>query len=173
MNTLNWIVFAVVLSSVYLSNVLIDRCVHKQWRLKVSLLACVLMFSISAALASSADIFANEYVKIKIPCEWIEQVVSTQEAEDIVRGREKEGSFFFGFGNVYERETFRYTSKRKDGLSVREKIYTADCYILKADNKRQKVVYLKNVRVYKNPEDKKFFGSSMDVTKGFYKVYLL
>jgi len=173
MSTLNWIVFIAVLAGLYLFNVAMDRSIHKQWKFKISSLAFIFMALISLVAVNLSDMFVDEYVKKNVPNEWQEQVLSTQQVEDVVRSREKEGSFFFGIGDVTERETFRYAVVNEDGSRVRDKLYVSQCYILKAQDKKQKILYLRNVRVYKNPEDKKFFQNSYDKTSGFYRVYLL
>ena len=110
----------------------------------------------------------NVYVELNVPHEWKQQVVSKNEIEDITKNREREGSFI----NMYERETFRYTIIKPDGKRVRERVYTADCVILKAE-KSPTVSYVKKVRVYKNPKDKILFGNNDDVGNGFYEVAIL
>lgn len=172
MGTLSWIIFAVVLVVVYLSNFLIDGLIRKKWKLKISFSSFLFLCLAALFFVYLSDNSVSDYVAKNVPHEWKEEILSVQVVEDVSRSREQEGSFFLGIGDTHERETFRYTIVREDGTRVREKLYTSDCSILKVD-KKQKVVYVRNVRVYKNPADRKFFHNSHDATNGFYKVYIL
>jgi hypothetical protein len=172
MSTLNWIVIVGVLLVIYLWRVASGRISKKKWNFRVDPFAFCISLILAMYCAYLSDVFANEYVKGWVPHEWREEIQSIQEIEDVSRNLEKEGIFFLGIGGTKELETFRYTVVNGDGERTRKKVSTSDCYILKAD-KKQRIVRVKYVRMYKNPADKDFFRNFNDVTKDFYKVYLL
>ena len=172
MSTLNLIVFLVSIAGMYFVGVVGDKMVKKKWDFKVSIFQSFLALVVAMFFVAASDHHADEYVSSYVPHEWKEIIVSSENIEDISRGRELEGSYFLGIGNTRERETFRYTSLSDDGTRARKKLYTSDCYILKAGEKQQ-VLYVKNVRIYKNEADRKFFKNMYDSKHGFYKVYIL
>jgi hypothetical protein len=172
MSTLNLIVFAFVFLSTILSFIVADRIVKKKWIFKMSPFFIFIALILALFSLRASDCMSDEFVKLNVAHEWKEQIITTQNVEDVVRSREKEGSFFFGIGDTYERETFRYTVLNDDFSKSREKLYTNGCIILKANDGKQKIVYLRNVRAYKDPADKKFFQNMHDHSDGFYRVYL-
>jgi|GEM_PF-4243594 len=173
MSVLSWIVFFSVFFGIYFANVAFDQMVYKKWKFKQSIFVVIFMFGFGLISIQVSDVVAYLYVKNNIEHHWEEQIVSVQEVKKVVRSREQEGQFFLGIGNMYERETLRISKVNKDGTLSRDRIYTADCRFLKADKKQKKIEYVRNVCVYKNPADKKFFSNSYDVSDGFYKVYIL
>jgi len=173
MSVFNWVVFVSILFGIYLSGVLYTRIARKKWNFKVALGGITWVIIMFFPISYISDFFAHLYVKKNISYEIREEVISEQKIDDIVRDREKEGNFFLGFGSIRERETFRYSIKNQDGTIKRERIYTADCLILKSDDKNQKVLHVKKVRIYKNPKDMEFWKNDYDSSDGFYKVYIL
>ncbi len=171
-STLNWIVFAAVFFVLYASNVVADRIVRKKWILKRSLWFFYFGFVLCYISILPSDYLANTIVKARVPCQWKEVAVLTQDVEDVVRTREKEGSFFLGFGSTNERETFRYSVIKEDGSKLRDKVYTSDCVIMKAE-KKKRIVYVRNVRIYKDPADREFYCNTFDRSDGFYRAYIL
>lgn len=168
MSIISLIVFIVVLLFTYLATISVDRFFNGEWNFKLKLSSLFMPLITAAVYVFCSDFFVDNYVNKNVPHEWREETVFVQNVEDVSRRFEKEGNFL----NIHERETFRYTVVREDGLRVREKLYTSDCFIMKAD-KKQQIVLVRNVRIYKNPADKKFFSNTYDKRNGFYKVFLL
>jgi hypothetical protein len=172
-STLSWIVFLAVLFTVYLSNTVINRFVYKKWNFRVSLLLAAMALANAFFAVAMSGTYADEYVKNNVEHHWEERIISVQNVRNVVRNREQEGNFFFGCGNTRERETLRYTIINEDGTYSRDKKYTAECILLKTDKQQKKIVFVRNVRVYKNPLEQKFFKNNNDVSDGFYKVHIL
>lgn len=173
MSILSLIAFVAVLCGVYVGNVVLDRLVKKQWKFKPGFFTLIFAFCFAMISIYVSNMAAYFYVENNVEYHWKQEIISTQEIENIVRNREQEGSFFFGIGNMYERETLRFSRINKDGTRSRERIYTADCRFLKTDKKQERIEYVRNVRIYKNPADQVFFKNEYDVSDGFYKVYTL
>jgi lipopolysaccharide export LptBFGC system permease protein LptF len=167
-------VFISGLAGIYISSVLFQRITgEKKWNFKFDKFSLFLTVVFSFVFANFADVLSDEYVKRKIQHEWVEKVVSTQIITDVVRSKEQEGSFFLGIGDIKQKETFRYSILNADGSINRDKLYATECEILKAQDGEQKVLLVKKIRIYKNPDEKKFYQNHHDETNGFYRVYLL
>lgn len=172
MSTLNLIVFAVVFFITYLVGVFTDRYMKKKWIFKVSLSFLLIALLLGTFSLRASDKIADDYVNLNVAHEWKERIVSVQEVEDVVRSRENEGFLVLGCGWLSERETFRYTIVKKDGVRLREKLYTHNCSILKAEKQKQ-IQFIQRVRVYKNSDDEKFFKNAFDHSEGSYRAYVL
>lgn len=152
--------------------ILFDRFAKKKWEFLSNLLMFPWILFVAIIIAWMSDMYAGLHVETKIPHEWKEHTLLTQNIEDISRSREQEGYSILLFGKVKERETFRYTVINYDGTKKRDKIYAADCIIHKSTDGKQRIEEVRKVREYKNPQDKKFYENRYDRKESFYRVYL-
>lgn len=172
MEKLGLIVFAGFLLVSYLIKITKDKIKHGQWSFGIKGVDVLFSVFVALELFFATCFFANIYVEKNVPHEWREEISSIRKIENVSWNLEEEGTFFLGIGGSNERETLRYTVVDEDGGRVRDKSYTSDCVILKAD-KEQKIVQVSKVRVYKNPWDKWLFQGNYDKKDSFYRVYLL
>jgi len=145
----------------------------KKWVLKRGIGSFFLYAAFAFLLSNFSDIGSYLHVEKNVPFEWKENILAKQSIEEVSMSKEREGHLFLGCGSFRERETFRYTANNEDGSYHRDKVYTSECVVLKAeDENSQRIEKVQVVREYKNKSDKSWFGTKMDKKDSFYRIYL-